>query len=95
MNIHISNMAYATTNEDLKKAFGRYGPVDRAVVVKDRVTGSSKGYGFVEMPNAAQARAAIENLNGAELDGRKLRVSVANDQGMRQQRERRPLDGRR
>jgi RNA recognition motif-containing protein len=75
MEIYVGNLAYATTDEGLKAAFAAYGEVTAVRVVTDRMTGRSKGFGFVTMPDAAQAQAAIDALNGHELDGRTVRVN--------------------
>jgi cold-inducible RNA-binding protein len=75
MDIYVGNLAYSTTDEALKNAFSQYGEVTSARVVADRMTGRSKGFGFVEMPDNTQAQAAIDALNGQELDGRTLRVN--------------------
>ena len=75
MEIYVGNLAYATTDESLKAAFAAYGEVTAVRVVTDRMTGRSKGFGFVTMPDATQAQAAIDALNGHELDGRTVRVN--------------------
>ena len=75
MEIYVGNLAYATTDEGLKSAFAAFGEVTAVRVVTDRMTGRSKGFGFVTMPDAAQAQAAIDALNGHELDGRTVRVN--------------------
>jgi len=75
MDIYVGNLAYSTNDDTLKTAFAAYGEVASARVVSDRMTGRSKGFGFVEMPDRAQAQAAIDALNGKELDGRTLRVN--------------------
>ena len=75
MDIYVGNLAYSTNDESLRSAFAAYGEVASARVVSDRMTGRSKGFGFVEMPDRAQAQAAIDALNGQELDGRALRVN--------------------
>ena len=75
MEIYVGNLAYATTDEGLKAAFAAFGEVTAVRVVTDRMTGRSKGFGFVTMPDAAQAQAAIDALNGKELDGRAVRVN--------------------
>ena len=75
MDIYCGNLAYATTDDGLKAAFAAYGEVTSARVVTDRMTGRSKGFGFVEMPNAEQAEAAIAARNGSEMDGRPIRVN--------------------
>ena len=75
MEIYVGNLAYATTDDGLKAAFAQYGEVTAVRVVTDRMTGRSKGFGFVTMPDAAQAQAAIDALNGHELDGCTVRVN--------------------
>ena len=75
MDIYVGNLAYATTDEGLRAAFAAYGEVTSARVVPDRMNGRSKGFGFVEMPDRAQAQAAIDALNGQPLDGRPVRVN--------------------
>ena len=75
MDIYVGNLAYTTNDESLRVAFAEFGEVASARVVADRMTGRSKGFGFVEMPDRAQAQAAIDALNGKELDGRTLRVN--------------------
>jgi len=75
MEIYVGNLAYATTDEGLKEAFAAFGEVTAVRVVTDRMTGRSKGFGFVTMPDAAQAQAAIDALNGHELDGRTIRAN--------------------
>jgi RNA recognition motif-containing protein len=77
VNIYVGNLAYNTTDEDLRNMFEAHGRVDRASVVTDRMTNRSKGFGFVEMPNDAEAHAAIEALNEMETQGRRLMVNVA------------------
>ena len=75
MEIYVGNLAYATTDDGLKAAFAQFGEVTAVRVVTDRMTGRSKGFGFVTMPDATQAQAAIDALNGHELDGRTVRVN--------------------
>ena len=75
MEIYVGNLAYATTDDGLKAAFAAFGEVTAVRVVTDRMTGRSKGFGFVTMPDATQAQAAIDALNGKELDGRTVRVN--------------------
>jgi RNA recognition motif-containing protein len=78
MNIFVAKLNFKTTTEALQSAFAQYGEVSSAKIVKDRDTGRSKGYGFVEMPNDAEAQAAIDGLNEQELDGRTIVVKPAN-----------------
>ena len=77
--IYVGNMNYATTEDSLKNAFSQYGEVVSAVVIKDRYTEQSKGFGFVEMADDAAAEAAIAGLNGTEFEGRRIRVNKAED----------------
>jgi len=77
MNIYIGNLSYEVAEEDLKEAFEVFGEVDTVKVIKDKYTGRSKGFGFVEMPAKAEAQSAIEGLNGKELKGRSLNVNEA------------------
>lgn len=75
MDIYVGNLAYATTDDGLRAAFAAFGEVTSARVVTDRMTGRSKGFGFVEMPNAEEANAAVAALNGTDLDGRTIRAN--------------------
>ncbi len=77
VNIYVGNLSYTTTEDDLRDLFEAHGKVDRVSVVMDRMTGRSKGFGFVEMPNAAEAKTAIGALNEMEMQGRKLVVNEA------------------
>jgi len=77
MNIYAGNLSYSTTESSLREAFEAYGDVKSAAVITDRDTGRSKGFGFVEMDDEAQAKAAIEGLNGTDLDGRNINVNEA------------------
>lgn len=78
MNIFVAKLNFKTRKEDLEQAFAQFGQVASAKIVKDRDTGRSKGYGFVEMPNDDEAQAAIAALNEKELDGRVIVVKPAN-----------------
>jgi RNA recognition motif-containing protein len=77
MNIYVGNLAYSVTEDDLRAAFGAYGEVASASVIKDKVTGQSKGFAFVEMPNNSEADAAIKGLNEKPLKGRPVKVNQA------------------
>ena len=77
MNIYIGNLSFEVTEEDLKEAFKVFGKVDTVKIIKDKYTGRSKGFGFVEMPVKAEAQSAIEGLNGKDLRGRNLNVNEA------------------
>ena len=77
VNIFVGNLSFTATDHDLRQLFDPYGVVDEIRVIMDRDTGRSKGFGFVEMPESAAATAAIQGLNGKELDGRALTVNEA------------------
>ena len=77
MNIYVGNLPYSTDRDALREIFAAYGEVSAARIVNDRETGRSKGFGFVEMPDDAQARQAIEALNGSDIGGRKAVVNEA------------------
>jgi RNA recognition motif-containing protein len=77
MNIYVGNLAYSVTDADLRDLFAASGEVSTASVIIDKMTGESKGFAFVEMPNNAQAQAAIKALNEQPLKGRNLRVNEA------------------
>jgi RNA recognition motif-containing protein len=81
MNIFVARLNFKTRREDLEAAFAKFGQVTSAKIVKDRDTGRSKGFGFVEMANDAEAQAAIAALNETELDGRTIVVKPANPKG--------------
>lgn len=76
-NIFVGNLSYQTTDGDLAEAFGAFGTVERASVVRDRDSGQSRGFGFVEMTNGSEATRAMSALNGQELNGRPLTVNEA------------------
>jgi RNA recognition motif-containing protein len=77
MNIYVGNMSYDVTEADLQAAFEAFGAVASVSIIKDQFSGQSKGFGFVEMPTASEAQAAITGLNGKELMGRTLNVNEA------------------
>src|SRR5439155_24045586 len=84
VNIYVGNLAWGCTNEDLMQLFGQHGTVARAQVILDRETGRSRGFGFVEMANEAEAKSAIEALNELEFQGRPLTVNEAKPREPRQ-----------
>ena len=86
MNIYAGNLSYSVTDEDLKEIFGAFGEVSRANVISDRETGRSKGFGFVEMPVDAEAKQAIDSLNGKDVKGRSINVNEARPRPERPQR---------
>jgi RNA recognition motif-containing protein len=75
--LYVGNLSFQTTEESLQSAFAACGEVREATIVTDRETGRSRGFGFVAMADAAAAQKAISELNGTDLDGRALRVNVA------------------
>ncbi len=77
MNIYVGNLSFSSTSGDLEELFGEYGQVESAAVISDRETGRSRGFGFVEMASDDDARRAIEELDGAEVGGRNLKVNEA------------------
>ena len=83
--LYVGNLAFHTTEDALNRAFSAFGEVQEATLVLDRETGRSRGFAFVAMANAEDAQKAIAEMNGAELDGRALRVNEAE--------ERRPRGG--
>jgi RNA recognition motif-containing protein len=76
-NIYVGNLSFKTTEPDLQTLFEQHGAVQRASIVVDRQTGRPRGFGFVEMPNEAEGKAAIEALNNKEFQGRVLTVNEA------------------
>lgn len=87
MNIYVGNLSYGTSEDELFELFESIGQVDSARIITDRETGRSKGFGFVEMADAAQAKAAIEQLNGADFGGRNLTVNEAKPREERSERK--------
>ena len=77
MQIYVGNLPFATKDEDLKELFAAYGEVVSAKIITDRYTGRSRGFGFVEMANDDEAKAAMEALNGKDQGGRPLKVNEA------------------
>ena len=76
-NIFVGNLSFGATEDGVRSMFEQYGTVERVNLVTDRDTGQARGFGFVEMTNAAEADSAIQQLNGKELDGRSLNVNEA------------------
>ncbi len=77
MNIYVGNLSADVSEENLRAAFEPFGQVSSANIIKDKYSGQPRGFGFVEMPNKAEAQAAIENLNGKDLLGQRMKVSEA------------------
>ncbi len=80
--LFIGSLAFSTSTERLRELFAQVGGVESAAVVMDRDTGRSRGFGFVEMATAEEANQAVKRFNGHELDGRQLKVELANSPGM-------------
>ena len=85
-NIYVGNLSFDVSDASLQEAFAAFGAVDKANVVTDRMTGRSRGFGFVEMSNDEEANAAIEALNGSDLGGRTITVNVARPKADRNSR---------
>ncbi|HYF30665.1 MAG TPA: RNA-binding protein [Chitinophagaceae bacterium] len=77
MNIYVSNLSFAVQSEDLKEYFSDYGEVTSAKIIMDKETNRSRGFGFVEMTDESAGHKAIKELDGAQIDGRPIRVNVA------------------
>jgi RNA recognition motif-containing protein len=77
MNIYVGKLSYEVTEEDLRLAFEPFGQVESATIIKDKHSGQSKGFGFVEMASKAEGQSAIDGLNGNELKGKALKVNEA------------------
>ena len=86
MKIYVGNMPYSVTSEDLAKLFEEYGRVQDSQVITDRETGRSKGFGFIDMPDNAEADEAIKALNATQLQGRQLTVNQARPRRERSRR---------
>jgi RNA recognition motif-containing protein len=92
MNIYVGNLSYESTEDSLRTEFEAFGQVASVNLITDRVTGRSRGFGFVEMPIKTEAIAAIQGLNDKEIDGRRLKVNEARpreERGDRRRRDRR------
>lgn len=87
MNIYIGNLPYSTSDDELGDLFREHGEVSSAKVIMDRISGRSKGFGFVEMPDDGAAQAAIDALNGHEIGGRPLKVNEARPREDRPRRD--------
>jgi RNA recognition motif-containing protein len=87
MNIYVGNISRSTSEETVHKTFEQYGQVSSVKLIKDKATGQMRGFGFVDMPANDEALAAINALNGVELEGRKLIVSEAREREERPARD--------
>lgn len=96
MNIYVGNLSFQTTEDELREIFSEYGTVTSVSVVKDKYSGRSRGFGFVEMASDEEGQAAIDALNESELQGRNLKVNVARprEEGNRERRPDRRRDDR-
>ena len=77
MNIYVGNLSYSSTEESVRQHFAQYGEVSAVRIIQDRETGRSRGFGFVEMPNDEEAKAAISALDGKDIDGRPVKLNEA------------------
>jgi cold-inducible RNA-binding protein len=77
MNIYVGNLSYETTEDDLRSAFEQFGTVETVSIIKDKFSGQSKGFGFVEMSSKTEGQSAIDGLNGKENKGKTLKVNEA------------------
>lgn len=79
MNMYVSNLGFHTSDDELRKLFEAYGQVSSAKVITDRETGKSRGFGFVEMNSDSEANEAMKKLNGKDVEGRLISVTVARE----------------
>ncbi len=86
MNIYVGNLSYTLTEDELRAAFSEFGEVSSVNIIMDRMSGQSKGFGFVEMPNNSEADEAIKALNESALNGRNIKVNQARPRGERSPR---------
>jgi len=77
VNIYVGNLSYSSTEESVRQHFAQYGEVSAVRIIQDRETGRSRGFGFVEMPNDEEAKAAISALDGKDIDGRPVKLNEA------------------
>ncbi|MCC6695052.1 MAG: RNA-binding protein [Candidatus Hydrogenedentes bacterium] len=92
MNIYVGNLSYQATEDDLRQAFGAHGNVKSVSVIMDKMTGQSRGFGFVEMATKEEGDAAIAALNGFQLKGRPLKINEARPREERPRRDSRSRD---
>jgi len=86
MNMYVGNLPYSVSEDDLRTVFAEFGEVASVNIITDRVSGQSKGFGFVDMPNNSEADKAIKALNGSDLHGRSIKVNQAKPRGERSPR---------
>ena len=94
MNIYVGNLSGEVSEEDLRQAFEAFGKVASVTIIKDKFSGESRGFGFVEMPAKAEAQSAITGLKDKELEGRTLKVNEARPRSENRRDGRRPGGGR-
>ena len=87
MNIYVGNLSYGVSDDQLREVFEAYGTVSSAKVISDKYSGRSKGFGFVEMDDDNEAKSAVEDLDGAEIDGRAVKVNEARPREERPRRD--------
>ncbi len=83
MRLYVGNLSFQSTEDEIKQVFSEFGQVDSVLILRDKFSGESRGFGFVDMPDKAQAEAAIAAVNGKDLGGRALKVNEAREQESR------------
>ena len=86
MNMYVGNLPYSVSEEDLRTVFAEFGEIASVNIITDKISGQSKGFGFVDMPNNSEADKAIKALNGSDLQGRSIKVNQAKPRGERSSR---------
>ena len=94
MNIFVGSLPYSTKEEEVKEQFERFGEVSSVKIISDKYSGRSKGFGFVEMPDAEQAKTAIKELNGTQVGGRSIVVNEAEERTERKREFKKRDDNR-
>jgi len=93
VSIYVGNLPYSTKEDALQKIFSEHGEVTKVQIITDKLSGRSKGFGFVEMADEAEAEAAIKDLNNGELDGRQIKVNLAKEKSDEPRKFSRNRDG--
>ena len=88
MNMYVSNLSFNTRDEELKELFASFGTVSSAKVITDRLTGQSRGFGFVEMDSDTEANEAMKGLDNKEVEGRAMSVTIAKEKAPRSENKR-------
>jgi len=83
MNMYVGNLTFSVNEDDLKEVFAEFGEIESIKIIKDKFSGQSKGFGFVEMPSNSEADKAIKALNGSPMKGQAMKVNQANPKGNR------------